>query len=368
MTIHNGNKIIFMRFSKNICIAILLSLLNKQNVQAQITYPNVVQDEVIEISGIITDAQIYPLNYQQKITTRKFFDGLGRLIQSSDVQASPSQKDIISYNSFNNLGQQLFSYLPYVGNDGSGSFHSTAASDQASFYQNGVADKVVDDIKPWSQSVIELSPLERELSSGMNGDGFQTNQHYKSINYRSNNSSVYSNDNDNGGIRLWNYDGTSTGYFPTGSLLVTELTDESNNVTVFYKDINGRLILTRKIISPQIIDGVSENCLDTYNIYDDANNLLYVIPPKAVVAIRQANLSPWNVSLAAASLFTYSMVYDSMGRLTQKKVPGSDWIYIVYDPMNRPVLLQDGNLRSSNNGKWLYFKYDSKGRGEMALG
>lgn len=34
--------------------------------------------------------------------------------------------------------------------------------------------------------------------------------------------------------------------------------------------------------------------------------------------------------------------------------------YIIYDPYNRPVLVQKGNLR--NNNQWNYIKYDAKGR------
>jgi RHS repeat-associated protein len=351
-----------MRFSKCLSKIVLLNLLIIQQLQAQITYPNVIQDEVIEVPGITADSQIYGLNYQQKITSHKFLDGLGRLIQSVAVQASPSQKDIITYNAFNNLGQQVYQYLPYVGNDGSGAYHSTSATDQLSFYANGLSDKVIDDSKPWMQHVIEGSPLQRILSSGMSGTGFQpiSGDHYKIMNYRSNNSTAYSNDGLNSGIRVWNYDGTSTSVYPTGSLSVTELTDELGNLTIVYKDASDRTILKRQIISAQVIDGNTEYCLDTYYVYDDANELRVIIPPKALTAIRIANPPTWNISVAGAVPLVFQFNYDNLGRLVEKKVPGANIVNIVYDPMNRPVLMQNGNLQSSN--KWLYFKYDSKER------
>ncbi len=351
-----------MSFSKCLSKLFLFYMLILQHLQAQITSPSLIQDESIEVPGITTDSQIYVMNFQQKIVTRKYYDGLGRLIQNVSMQASPTQKDNIKYSAFNNLGQQVFSYLPYDGSDGSGSYHSTAATDQASYYLNGLSDKVIDDSMPWSQKVIESSPLQRILSVGMEGKGFQpiSGGHYKTVNYRSNNGTAYPNDALNTGVRIWNYAGTSSSIYPTGSLNVTELTDESGNLTIVYKDALGRNVLKRQIITAQVIDGNTEYCLDTYYVYDDANELRVIIPPKALTAIRNANPSPWSITVTAAVQLIFQFNYDNLGRLVEKKVPASNWIYIVYDPMNRPVLIQDGNLGSIY--KWLYFKYDNKER------
>jgi RHS repeat-associated protein len=53
---------------------------------------------------------------------------------------------------------------------------------------------------------------------------------------------------------------------------------------------------------------------------------------------------------------TYQYKYDTKYRLVEKKIPGKDWEYIVYDKLNRPILTQDGNLKLNN--KWLFTKYD----------
>jgi RHS repeat-associated protein len=348
-----------MRFVKCLLKIIFIQLVAIQFGFAQITYPNVIQDAVIEVPGITTDNQIYALNYQQRLASQEFRDGLGRLVQKVNIQASPTQKDVITFYAFNSLNQQVFSYLPYDGADGSGFYRSTAITDQTSFYTNGLSDKVIDDTKPWSQNVLESSPLQRILNSGMNGVGFQpiSGDHYKSINYRSNNSTVYSNDALNTGIRVWNYDGTSASVYSNGSLTVTEMTDESGNLTIYYIDALGRPILKRQIISPTIVDNNTESCLDTYYVYDDANELRVIIPPKAVTAMRAAS---WSITVAGAVPLVYLFNYDIQGRLVERKIPGSNMFNIVYDPMNRPVLIQDGNLASAN--KWIYLKYDRKDR------
>jgi RHS repeat-associated protein len=325
-----------------------------------------VQEEAIKISGITGDNQIYPLTPAQKQTKRTYIDGFGRPIQQVALAASPAGKDIVGYATYNIVGAngpQTTKYLPYVGIDGAGEYHASASSEQTAFYSNGLRDKVVDDADPWTQSLSEASPLGRPLYEGTAGNGFQPvpgsgTQHFKTVTERTNNSSAYVNDGYNTGIRMWNYDGTSSGVYPTGSLSVTEVKDESGNVTDFYKNIAGKVVLKRQIITGQVIDGTTEYCLDSYYIYDNANELVAMVPPKALTAIRNANGSPWNISAASTLVFQY--VYDNLGRVIQKLVPSSGWVYYVYDPMNRLVLTQDANLRSLH--KWTYFKYDSKGR------
>ncbi|WP_157498198.1 DUF6443 domain-containing protein [Formosa sp. Hel1_33_131] len=56
----------------------------------------------------------------------------------------------------------------------------------------------------------------------------------------------------------------------------------------------------------------------------------------------------------------YQYKYDKRNRLIEKKIPGKDWEYIVYDKLDRPVMTQDANLRAAN--KWLFTKYDVFGR------
>jgi RHS repeat-associated protein len=52
--------------------------------------------------------------------------------------------------------------------------------------------------------------------------------------------------------------------------------------------------------------------------------------------------------------------YDGRRRMTHKKVPGADWVYMVYDDRDRLVMTQDGNQRMAN--QWAYTKYDALNR------
>jgi hypothetical protein len=84
----------------------------------------------------------------------------------------------------------------------------------------------------------------------------------------------------------------------------------------------------------------------------------YVVPPKAV-GIMQAT-GNYNLTQTGINKLLFSYVYDALGRTVERTVPAGATMYIVYDALNRPVLLQDGNLRGAN--QWNYIKYDLQGR------
>jgi hypothetical protein len=109
-----------------------------------------VQTEVIKVSGITTDAQIYPLTVSSKQTTRMYYDGFGRPVQTVAMQASPSQKDMIQPVVYDNLGRQTISYLPYSDNSStvSGSFRTSPITDQASFYTSSTDHTLPYDAAP----------------------------------------------------------------------------------------------------------------------------------------------------------------------------------------------------------------------------
>jgi RHS repeat-associated protein len=48
--------------------------------------------------------------------------------------------------------------------------------------------------------------------------------------------------------------------------------------------------------------------------------------------------------------------YDERKRMIAKRVPGAEWMYMVYDNRDRLVLMQDGEQRKTN--KWSFTKYD----------
>lgn len=304
--------------------------------------------ELIKVEGIKTDAQLYQLTASQRQATRTYVDGLGRTVQQVVVKGSPSQNDIIQLMSYDNQGRQTKTYLPYTGADGNGGFHVNGITEQSQFYSNGTGDKIADDAQPYSQQVFENSPLQRITASGNVGAGYQPSEHAVSVVYRTNLSTEI--------VRRWNVDGTAAANFPAGSLTVNVMTDAQGNQTITYKDNAGNMILKRQQLDGTV-SGQSVPWLDTYYVFDDLKNVRFVVPPKAVAVMETA--SNWDLNQGSLSKLLFRYVYDDKGRQIERTVPGSAVIYMVYDPLNRLVLAQDGNLRTAN--KWNYIKYNSRG-------
>ncbi|MBD1363800.1 hypothetical protein IDJ77_08250 [Mucilaginibacter sp. ZT4R22] len=311
-----------------------------------------VQQEIIKVGGITTDVQAAGLPTTQKQSTRSYVDGLGRIIQTIGVQASPLGNDVIQPVVYDNLGRQPVSYLPYAGQSGDvkASYRTNALTAQATFYNQTTQYIIAKDANPYTQSVFENSPLQRVLKSGMVGNGFQPvggtgTQHYKTVSYRPNISTT------DGNILLWNPDGTYTvsSYYADNSLAVTDGIDEDGAETLSFNDLTGRTVLKRQKLSGSNID--------TYYIYNRAGMLTYTIPPNAT-AILSAN--SYALNTAPLSNMVFKFTYDNKGRVVSKTVPAKGPVYIVYDPLDRPVLMQDANMAATN--KWNYIKYDAKGR------
>jgi RHS repeat-associated protein len=307
-----------------------------------------IESERIKVAGITTSSQVNGLTIAGKITTRTYLDGQGRVLQTVDIQASPGQKDVVQPVAYDNLGRQSISYLPYVSTSTDGSYHPSAvATEQPAFYQ-GTDPLTAKDTAPYAGQVFENSPLQRLLKGGLVGAGFQPGQHNKLYNFRSN----LSTDN----VINWSTSALNTGYYTAGTLSVSEATDEDGIKVTVFADLNGKTILKRQLAN-QTINGSSVPYFDTYYIYNESGALSYLVPPKAVMLMQQR--SNWSLAQTDIANLIFSYQYDNLGRLVQKSIPDRGSLYVVYDPINRPVLMQDANLRAAN--KWNYIKYDGKG-------
>jgi len=313
-----------------------------------------VQQDVIKVAGVKTGGAIDSLTTAGKQTYIQYHDGLGRALQTVGVKVSPLRKDIIQPLQYNTLAQQTASWLPYVNADTTGSYRTSAFTEQAAFYIDTAQHLIARDSMAYSQQVFEKSPMQRILQVGMAGKGFQPagaalpggsgTQHYKTVSYRSNNSSDAT-------ILRWNPDGSynSSGY-SNNVLVVTDGKDEDNVETLTYTDIAGHTVLKRQV------NGGSN--LDTYYIYNEAGMVSVIVPPKAVAIM--VGVTTYSLTYTGVPALLFRFTYNTQGQLTRKQVPGKGPMSIIYDPLNRPVLLQDSNMTAVHN--WNYIKYDVKGR------
>ncbi len=165
--------------------------------------------------------------------------------------------------------------------------------------------------------------------------------------------------NDAGEVRLFCVAGNALQQnnnttYAAGTLSVELATDEDGNVTRIYRDMQGRLILERRINSAN-----SAN-YDTYYVYDYLGNLRYVLPPLAVDGLGSSG--SWTMATTALKKYAYYYEYDSRARCTKKQLPGCDYVTMSYDTSDRLISSQDGNQRDASPEISTYYEYDNLGR------
>lgn len=383
------NKYLF-KFSLPIlfCIAAIGRL------SAQTNDPNYLQTRVPR-TKIQTDANLDALtgNKESVMRTMAYFDGLGRPMQTVQVQGSPDGlKDIVQPIEYDQYGKESKKYVPfaYTGTS-NGSYRADAISKQGLFYYpagstalsgSQQSNGVVYNKQPYSQTVFEASPLNRVLEQGAPGEVWQpaasrTNAAGRTVvmDYTTNDQSTFSTatSSNAGSRRVAVYTVSSTGALTRGStpfynsnqLLVTIIKDENwtaadgcFGTTEEYKDKEGRVILKRTY-NLKAGTTVTAEMLSTYYVYDDLGNLAFVLPPKS-----GPDLATGVPVETTVDNLCYQYKYDERNRLIRKRVPGKDWEYMVYNKLDQLVLSQDGVQRLGN--QWTVNKYDAMGRVVMS--
>ena len=316
---------------------------------AQSQDQNYIQTFDLRIAGYTSgtsDFSVLPASQVSENIT--YMDGLGRPMQSIARRANRDQKDVAAFKTFDAFGRDINNYLPYSLNQSNGKYDPNYLQSVSTYYQSepGIAH----DNYPLSPVKYENSPAGRILNTGYPGADGQTGSSYRvSYAYTYNNpgEAVYN-------AVQWDYSlSTNTctrgAAYNAGELTVNEVTDEDGARNLQFTDKTGKLILKRGIKD----DGT---LLNTYYVYDDLTNLRYIITPEAETRLT-GTFSPDNTIIKD---YAYYYCYDSKGRLTMRQSPGRAQECFIYDKLNRLLLYQDGNLRTT--GKWLFKKYDALGR------
>jgi len=301
-----------------------------------------------------------PTTAQAKVQVA-YFDGLGRTIQTVQYKQSQSEKSIITPVEYDGFGRQVKEYLPYVSSTGL-AYDSSGISSDVEFYATptllttgnpyfeGTAN-------PYTEKELESSPLSRTMKQAAPGDDwvmgngkevefeYLANAAHEVRKFKANTDWAGS-----GGI----YDAAlyDDGYYSADKLYKTITKDEnwiSGNLhtTEEFKDKQGKVILKRTYND----DGQ----YNTYYVYDSYGNLSFVIPPLAD--------DNGTIDTQVQEDLCYLYRYDNKNRLVEKKLPGRQWEFIVYDKLDRPVLTGPAlNPFTGSGYGWVFTKYDTFGR------
>jgi hypothetical protein len=259
------------------------------------------------------------------LKTIRYFDGLGRPVQTVQAGVTPNGHDLVSYQKYDGLGRSSEAWLPRARANNNGAFVdlSTFKGLSTQIYQG--------DSKPYSYPEYEPSPLNRVLKQFGPGQAWQNNNKAVETNYMTNISG-----NATLNCKLYEVTGTaqdptltSTKNYDTGQLYVTEIKDEDGKPVYQFTDKLGRLVLTRQLTATAATAG---SRVDTYYVYDDFGNLSFIIPPIAADSLIGTF---WQESEGGLQRYAYLYRYDERNRPIAKRLPGCAWQYMVYDKADR---------------------------------
>ncbi|WP_026726158.1 DUF6443 domain-containing protein [Flavobacterium sasangense] len=315
---------------------------------------------------IITTTPKIPVTNIQNISQAKdvvvnitYYDDLGKPNQQIANQQSNSGKDIITHIEYDNYNRQVKEYLPFVSTSTNMAFDTSALTNTFSYPEyNGQF--------PFSEKQFESSPLNRvfkQAAPGTTSDWAMGSGHEIKFDYLTNTSTdavkLYA------ATATWNATNevfdivlsqTGSTTYAANQLIKTVTKDENwtsgkNNTTEEFKDKEGKVILKRTY-SDYIEFNQYEVTHDTYYVYDQYNNLTYVIPPLVS-----------NVTSQLDGL-CYQYKYDYRNRLVEKKLPGKQWEFIVYDKLDRVVATGPtfSPFNQESTSGWMLTKYDAFNR------
>ena len=284
----------------------------------------------------------------QAVTQVSYFDGLGRAIQQVAHAQSNTGKDIVTHIEYDAFGRPAKEFLPYANQNASLNYNASAGTAVLGFYNTIGYENTSN---PFSEKQFEASPLNRVQKQAAPGDAWSMGSGKEiKMDYQTNTATdvkLYKVTTTwNATLGVYNIALSQTGHFAANQLYKTITYDENTPPSGAggleeYKDKEGKVILKRTF----------NNSLahETYYVYDTFGNLTYVIPPLVT-----------NVSTELDGL-CYQYKYDARNRLVEKKLPGKQWEYIVYDKLDRvvatgPAYNPYGGSDTSKG--WLLTKYD----------
>lgn len=273
----------------------------------------------------------------KQINTVQYLDGLGRPKQVVNVKASPLGRDLVTHIEYDAFGRQVKNYLSVPQG---GTMNGAIVSNPL----NNAANTPYGTEKIYSERILEKSPLDRVLQQkhvGMAWNDKPMNFNYDAVTITD-------------GVRKfktvtsWENEATKSVLeenvlYTDGQLYKNTITDEDGNKTIEFKNGRDQLIMVRKVGGG-----------DTYYVYNEYDQLAFVLPPLASMGGDIVSNTVKHNELC------YQYRYDRKGRLVEKKIPGKGWESMVYDKTGRLILSQDVNLKELN--KWLITKYDQFGR------
>jgi len=331
-------------------LSLVVALLVGSVIHAQTL--NYVRSRTVSRPGVPDQSAAFqlasPIDVQQ---STQYLDGLGRPVQTVARQASPLLHDMVTLQVYDSLDRETTQYLPYTSSSADGNYKPNPLTEQNAF--NSV--QFPGEQYYYGRTNIESSDLNRPLTTFSPGYSWVGSGRGAGTQYLINSPAD--------SVHIWTIGfapgalPADAGTYPGGQLYKTISTDEQAHQTIEYKDKLGHVVL-KKVQIADAPGSAHAGWLCTYYIYDDLDNLRFVISPRAVELTNTG--AAWTIQKPIADELCFRYEYDDRQRMIVKKIPGAGEVWTAYDIRDRAVMTQDSNLRKS--GQWLVTQYDSLNR------
>jgi len=264
----------------------------------------IITDEVT-VSNVVDFSQVTALPIEKASQQIKYFDGLGRPMQTVGTQSSPGKNDMVVPVVYDQYGREVRKYLPVV-TENNGRYKPAILDGSGNYTVNTystTSDKIADDTRPFSETVFEASPLNRPDKgygvglgwSAAPGGNNRPIQHAYLINTHNTGISATQEKVIAWTVSAGNLLERATpvtgyietgGYYASGQLQIKSTKDEEGNEVREYTDKLGRVILKKvQAAASTDLNNLTQWAL-TYYVYDDLGNLVFVLPPEAVKTLQ----------------------------------------------------------------------------------
>ena len=278
-----------------------------------------------------------------------YYDGLGYALQNVQICANgDGQGDIIQPFVYDGLYREELQYLPYTLDANNGQSDDAALANQEEFYKTRYG--LATDPHACVRTEYEPSALNRVLSTHKPGAEYQSDTRSMQTSYMGNAASTVLRlrvDPDDRSL-------TADGYYAANVLAGTRSTNEDGAVVITYTDKDDRTVYENR----QLRNGSAVENIITYYAYDDCGRLAWVVTPKGSDLLSAGSSFSPESDFAKQNCYVY--FYDEWGRVYEKRFPGREPMYVVYNRGDRPMMTQDGLMREKH--QWLIYTYDNMGR------
>lgn len=277
-----------------------------------------------------------------------YYDEMGREQECIQKKASPTEMhDLVTLKEYDDYGKLEKEWLAGSLSTNDGSFMPIEEAKSVIMDSNG------QDSAPFALKHYEESPRNLLVEEYGPGQNWHEGAHANIMSY-----GVNIKDDTRFGCFHYSVEGKantiqimSHGQYSTGVLTVKIYKDEDGRYRYEFIDEQEHVVLSRKFLDDESVD--------TYYIYDVWGNLQAVLPPMASSEMYQGNHS-WSGQESFIAQYAYLFAYDESFRKNGSKVPGCDWVYVMYDNADTPVFTQNGEQREK--GEWSFVISDVWGR------